>query len=153
MNLWKIFWGTESFQWTTVLVTNFLYFNLKKKLLAKNIFSKKSYVEKLQFQTILFRDENILMQNDWNALSSNGFLVNTPDILHTLFLKRVHPEYQVNHRNHSFASGWDKLSPWRLPVSTALNPIPVATVASLILDAVHKTKFSVPHWIFYFFLK
>jgi hypothetical protein len=24
----------------------------------------------------------------------------------------VHPEYQANHRNHSFVVGWDKLSRW-----------------------------------------
>ena len=27
-------------------------------------------------------------------------------------MKLVHPEYQVNHWNHSFVVGWDKLSPW-----------------------------------------
>ena len=34
-----------------------------------------------------------------------------------------------------------------------LNPLLGATVTSLILDAVLKTKSFVPHWIFYFFLK
>ena len=29
----------------------------------------------------------------------------------TLFLKLEHPESQVNHKNHSFAVGWDKLHP------------------------------------------
>ena len=70
----------------------------------------------------------------------------------TLFLKLVHPEYQVNHRNHSFAVEWDKLSPWNPSVKGHHpQPPPGATGAILILNAVHKTKSCVPHWMFYFF--
>ena len=59
-----------------------------------------------------------------------------------LFLKLVHLESQVNHRNHSFAVSGEvgQTITLKSPGGTLLNPLLGVTLNTLILDAVHKTK-------------
>ena len=59
---------------------------------------------------------------------------------------------QITEIIHLWWGETNYISPWSLPAKRhPLNPLPGATVTTLTLDAVLKTKSCVPHCIFYFF--
>ena len=71
-----------------------------------------------------------------------------------VFLTLVHTEYQVNHKTQSF---WVKVVHLVPNVHTlavhVVGTIHLAPTTTLHCDTVLKTKYSFPHWTFYFLLK
>jgi hypothetical protein len=71
-----------------------------------------------------------------------------------VFLKLVHVESQVNHKNQPFWIKAVHLVPnVQSQAGHAIGTIGLAPSTTLHLDAVLKTKYSIPHWIFYSLLK